>query len=300
VIDRLKRLSNKDFEVCNIDIRDAAGLSKVFCDFKPDAVIHFAGLKAVGESNSLPSLYYATNVSGSINVVQAMEDSGCSRLVFSSSATVYGEPQYLPIDEDHPLSATNPYGRSKLHVEEIICDQVKARPDWSASILRYFNPVGAHPSAALGEDPSGPPNNLMPYVSQVASGRREELVVFGDDYDTPDGTGVRDYIHVMDLARAHIAAIEWTTINTGARAFNLGVGHGSSVLEMVAAFEIASGKLIPYRISERRAGDIGTCFADPHRALTELGWRAEHSIEDMCESAWVWQQSLDQNCSKTS
>jgi UDP-glucose 4-epimerase len=293
VIERLKRLSNRDFAVCDVDIRDSGRMSEVFQEFRPDAVIHFAGLKAVGESNSLPALYYATNVAGSINVIQAMEDSGCRRIVFSSSATVYGDPQYLPIDEDHPLSATNPYGRSKLHVEEIIRDQVKARPDWAASILRYFNPVGAHPSASIGEDPNGPPNNLMPYVAQVASGRREALSVFGDDYDTPDGTGVRDYIHVCDLARAHIAALDWTLRETGARPFNLGVGQGSSVLDMIAAFEAASGSEIPYRVGPRREGDIATCYADPRRAQSELGWRATRSIGEMCESAWSWQCALD-------
>jgi UDP-glucose 4-epimerase len=249
-------------------------------------------LKAVGESSQIPARYYAVNVGGSVNVIEAMEASGCRRIAFSSSATVYGDPHYLPIDEEHPLSTTNPYGRSKLQVEDILRDQAQARPDWAIALLRYFNPVGAHDSGLIGESPAGIPNNLMPYVAQVAAGERAELAVFGDDYATRDGTGLRDYIHVVDLAKAHLAAIDWTEAATGARPFNLGVGNGTTVLEMIAAFEKASGRKVPYRVAPRRPGDVASCFANPERARDELGWRAERDISQMCESGWRWQSSL--------
>lgn len=286
----VKQMTNRDFGFVEADIRDRRKLLNICAAFRPEAVIHFAGLKAVGESNTIPARYYGVNVGGSVNLLEAMEACGCKRFVFSSSATVYGDPRYLPIDEAHPLSTTNPYGRSKLQVEDILRDQARAHAGWSIAILRYFNPVGAHESGLIGESPTGVPNNLMPYVAQVATGERPELSVFGNDYDTPDGTGVRDYIHVVDLARAHIAAIDWSGRQTGARSFNLGVGRGSSVLEMVAAFEEVSGRPVPYRIAPRRAGDIGTCFADATRAEVELGWRAEKDISDMCRSAWDWAQ----------
>lgn len=286
----VRRLTNRDFGVVEADIRDRDRVRGILSAFRPDAVIHFAGLKAVGESNDVPARYYGANVGGSVNLLEAMEACGCTRFVFSSSATVYGDPQYLPIDEAHPLSTTNPYGRSKLQVEDILRDQGLARGDWSIAILRYFNPVGAHDSVLIGESPSGIPNNLMPYVAQVATGEREYLSVFGDDYDTPDGTGVRDYIHVVDLARAHLAAIDWSCRESGVRAFNLGVGRGSSVLEMIKAFEAASGRAVPYRVASRRPGDVAACFADPSRATRELGWSAERDIAQMCKTAWDWAQ----------
>lgn len=293
VLNRVQVLTNRSFDWDEVDIRDAAGLHKAFRLFSPDAVIHFAGLKAVGESNEVPAKYYGVNVAGSINVIDAMDAASCRRLVFSSSATVYGYPKYLPIDEDHPLSATNPYGRSKLQVEDILRDQARAKPDWSVAILRYFNPVGAHASGQIGESPVGTPNNLMPYVAQVAAGKRPRLMVFGDDYDTSDGTGVRDYIHVCDLARAHVAALDWSGRKVGAREFNLGVGQGSSVLQMINNFEKVCGRAIPFEIVARREGDVAECFADPKRAADELGWRAGLDIEEMCKSGWAWQSSLD-------
>lgn len=286
------QMTNRFFDVVEADIRDRTRVRDILRAYRPEAVIHFAGLKAVGESGQMPARYYGANVGGSVNLLEAMEACDCRRMVFSSSATVYGDPQYLPIDEAHPLSTTNPYGRSKLQVEDILRDQAAARRDWSIAILRYFNPVGAHESGMIGESPTGVPNNLMPYVAQVATGERAELAVFGDDYDTPDGTGVRDYIHVSDLARAHISAIDWSLRETGARAFNLGVGRGSSVLEMIRAFEAASRRKVPYRIAPRRPGDIATCFADPTRAEAELGWRAEKDISDMCSSAWGWAEKM--------
>ena len=258
-------------------------------DFAPEAVIHFAGLKAVGASVSEPLAYFDNNVAGTLALLGALRDSECRRFVFSSSATVYGDPDHLPIDEAHPLRTTNPYGRTKLQIEGILQDLAASDPAWSIALLRYFNPVGAHPSGRIGEDPVGVPNNLMPFVAQVAVGRRDALGVYGDDYDTPDGTGVRDYIHVTDLARAHLAAIEWSARARGCEAFNLGTGRGVSVLEMVSAFSKASGRPIPVRIAPRRPGDVATCFADPRKAEAELGWRAELGLEEMCRSAWHWQ-----------
>jgi UDP-glucose 4-epimerase len=272
-----------------IDVRDQVLLTQALRDFQPDAVIHFAGLKAVGESNEIPIDYYDNNVVGSLRLLAAMDQAGCTRIVFSSSATVYGEPQYLPYDEGHPLAPTNPYGRTKLMVEEIIRDWCRSKPQNSAALLRYFNPVGAHASGDIGEHPSGTPNNLMPFVAQVAVGRRPHLTIFGNDYETADGTGERDYIHVVDLARAHLAAIEYTSAHQGCDAFNIGAGSAYSVLQIVAAFEKASGREISYKVSERRAGDIATSVASVDKARTLLGWSSSHTLDDICQSCWNWQ-----------
>ncbi|MBS0310946.1 MAG: UDP-glucose 4-epimerase GalE, partial [Proteobacteria bacterium] len=254
-----------------------------------DAVVHFAGLKAVGESVEKPLLYYDNNIAGSIALFEEMAAAGVKAVVFSSSATVYGDPATVPITEDFPLSATNPYGRSKLFIEDMLRDIALADPAWNIALLRYFNPVGAHESGLIGEDPRGIPNNLMPYVAQVAVGRRPHLNVFGGDYPTPDGTGVRDYIHVVDLARGHVAALNRLHQLGGVQTWNLGTGRGVSVLDMVRAFEAASGKPVPYRIVARRAGDVAQCWADPARAARELGWRAEYDLSRMCADAWRWQ-----------
>ena len=288
-LDRIRRLANADFRQCEIDIRDQDALTQILLDFQPDAVIHFAGLKAVGESNEIPIDYYDNNVVGSLRLLAAMDQAGCTRIVFSSSATVYGEPQYLPYDEEHPLAPTNPYGRTKLMVEEIIRDWCLSKPQNSAALLRYFNPVGAHASGDIGEDPSGAPNNLMPFVAQVAVGRRPHLSVFGNDYATVDGTGERDYIHVVDLARAHLAAIDYTLVHEGCDAFNIGTGSAYSVLQIVAAFENASGLAIPYKVSGRRAGDIATSVARVDKAREILGWKSIHTLDDICQSSWNWQ-----------
>lgn len=288
-LERVKSLSNRNFDFFEADLRDRDVLTEHVKAFAPDAVIHFAGLKAVGESVEMPLEYYENNVQGTINLLQAMKAAGCNDIVFSSSATVYGDPDFLPITEAHPLRSTNPYGRSKLHIEDMLRDMAIANPEFTAAILRYFNPVGAHESGRIGEDPHGLPNNLMPMIAQVAVGRREELRVFGNDYDTPDGTGVRDYIHVVDLAKAHVAALDWARGHTGARAFNLGVGQGVSVLEMIHAFADASGQSIPFRITGRRNGDIATCYADPLRAREELDWTAKIDLHGMCHSCWKWQ-----------
>lgn len=282
------------------DVRDNILLTETLQKHQIDAVIHFAGLKAVGESVAKPLDYYANNVLGSISLMQAMQAANIKTLVFSSSATVYGEPQYLPIDEAHPTGATNPYGRSKLQVEEILVDVAKADPAWRIACLRYFNPVGAHDSGLIGEAPTGIPNNLMPYVAQVASGKLPHLNVFGNDYPTTDGTGVRDYIHVMDLATGHLAALNFLTKGkpvsgpplqggdaaVGVHTFNLGTGHGSSVLEIVKAFEAATDKAVKYRIVKRRPGDIASCYAQADKAMQRLGWRASRSLQDMCISTW--------------
>ncbi|GAM58405.1 UDP-glucose 4-epimerase [Vibrio ishigakensis] len=289
VIGRLKEVTGQDIEFVQGDIRDRALMVETLSKFEIDAVIHFAGLKAVGESVEKPLEYYDNNVNGTLVLVDAMREVGVKRLVFSSSATVYGDPHTVPITEDFPTSATNPYGRSKLMVEECLTDFQKANPDWSITLLRYFNPVGSHPSGKLGEDPQGIPNNLMPFVAQVAVGRREFLSVFGDDYPTPDGTGVRDYIHVMDLSDGHIAALQKVGNRDGLHVFNLGTGNGSSVLDMVKAFEKASGKTIAYKIAPRRAGDIAECWADPAKAEQELAWKATRSLEEMTEDTWRWQ-----------
>jgi len=277
-------------DVATVDITDGPALTRALAAFKPDAVIHFAGLKAVGEAVADPLEYYRVNVGGSVTLFRAMDEIGCTRLVFSSSATVYGDPDQVPIAEDHPLRPTNPYGQSKRMVEQITEDWHRANPALAAVNLRYFNPAGAHPSARIGEAPQGVPNNLMPYLMQVAVGWREKLSVFGNDYDTPDGTGVRDYIHVMDLAEAHLAALTLTGQGPGVHAINVGTGQGYSVLEMVRAFEAASGKPVPYEITARRPGDIATSLADPRRAHDRLNWQATRDLEDMCRDAWAWQR----------
>jgi UDP-glucose 4-epimerase len=288
-LNRVRALTGRDFDVVEGDITDAAALTAALEAFQPDAVIHLAGLKAVGESTEQPLHYDQHNVQGSVSLVQAMQAVGCGRIVFSSSATVYGMPKYVPHDEAHPLAPLNPYGRTKLFIEEIIRDWIAAEQGLSAVLLRYFNPVGAHVSGQIGEDPAGTPNNLMPYIAQVAVGRRAELNVFGDDYDTRDGTGERDYIHVVDLARAHLDALDYTMGRSECDVFNIGTGRGATVLEMVQAFERVSGQSVPCRIASRRAGDAPISLADPTHARDVLGWRAEHSLDDMCRSTWVWQ-----------
>ncbi|MDR3392780.1 MAG: UDP-glucose 4-epimerase GalE [Sulfuriferula sp.] len=289
VLDRVKQISGKPVIFYDLDVRDRAALSAVFDAHQIDAVIHFAGLKSVGESVAMPLQYYDNNVYGTLVLAEVMAAHGVFNLVFSSSATVYGDPVSVPIREDFPLSATNPYGRSKLIVEEMLRDLPIALPDWHIALLRYFNPVGAHSSGLIGEDPNGIPNNLMPYVAQVAAGKLAELSVFGSDYPTPDGTGVRDYIHVVDLALGHVRALDVLVNRRGVLTYNLGTGRGYSVLEMVAAFEQASGKAVPYRIVGRRPGDIAACYADPALAERELGWRAQRDIDTMCEDSWRWQ-----------
>ncbi len=293
-LDRVARLSNRAFARASLDLRDTAALGAACRDFRPEAVVHFAGLKAVGESVARPLDYYDNNVTGTLSLLAALGETDCRRIVFSSSATVYGEPHYLPYDEAHPLAPTNPYGRTKLMVEQVLGDWAAAGnasgPGASAVLLRYFNPVGAHASGLIGEDPLGIPNNLMPLVCQVAVGRRPALEVFGDDYDTPDGTGVRDYIHVVDLARAHVAALDRAAGVEGAEAINIGTGRGASVLELVRAFEAASGRRIPYRVAPRRPGDVAVSVADPAKAHRLLDWRAELGLAEMCRSAWDWQE----------
>jgi len=288
-LDRVARLSNRSFERVTADIRDEDALLAACRAFRPEAVIHFAGLKAVGESVEKPVLYYENNVQGTVALLKAMDEVGCRRIVFSSSATVYGVPQYLPFDEAHPCAPVNPYGRTKLFIEEILRDWAAAEHGASVALLRYFNPVGAHASGQIGEDPAGIPNNLMPYVSQVAVGRQPVLRVFGSDYDTPDGTGVRDYIHVADLARAHIAALDYVAIHAGAETINVGTGKGASVLEVIRAFEEGSGRKIPYELAPRRPGDVAVSLADPSKANRLLGWEAKHDLLDMCRSTWTWQ-----------
>ena len=271
------------------DVRDESALRQVFAGHQIEAVIHFAGLKAVGESVEQPLRYYDNNVNGSLCLLRAMDAAGVRRLVFSSSATVYGDPHVVPIREDFLLSVTNPYGRSKLMVEDILRDLCLSDPRWQVALLRYFNPVGAHESGLIGEDPNGIPNNLMPFVSQVAIGKRPEVVVFGNDYPTPDGTGVRDYIHVVDLARGHLKALDALRNTQGALTINLGTGRGYSVLEMIKAFSLACGRELPYRIAARRPGDVAASYADPAYAAKVLGWRAERGIEQMCADSWRWQ-----------
>jgi UDP-glucose 4-epimerase len=288
---RVRELSDRDLEFHRVDICDRAALAGVFAAHRFDAVIHFAGLKAVGESNEIPLRYYENNIFGTIELVKLMQENDCFNLVFSSSATVYGDPASVPITEDFPLSTTNPYGRTKLFIEEIMRDVCASDPRWRCVLLRYFNPIGAHASGRIGEDPQDVPNNLMPYVMQVAVGMREEVSVFGDDYDTPDGTGVRDYIHVVDLALGHVAAIGKLDDFRGCVPVNLGTGRGYSVLEMVAAAEKASGRTIPYKVTPRRPGDIATCYADPVLAAEKLGWRAERGIDEMCADHWKWQSA---------
>lgn len=292
VLRRIEKISGKAFAFAQVDVRDQENLETVFAEHKPDAVIHFAGLKAVGESVQQPLQYYDNNVTGSLVLFRVMAKFGVKTLVFSSSATVYGDPATVPILENFPLSATNPYGRSKLMVEEMLRDVALADPSWRIALLRYFNPVGAHESGLIGEEPNGIPNNLLPYVAQVAEGRREFLSVYGDDYPTADGTGMRDYIHVVDLAIGHVKTLAKLRQQPGVLTYNLGTGRGNSVLEMVRAFEKASGKEVPYKIVARRAGDIAACYANPALAERELGWRAEKNLEQMCVDTWRWQSSL--------
>ena len=291
VLDRLAQLTGRAPDARNVDVRDAVALAALFAGQRFDAVIHFAALKAVGDSCERPLAYFDNNISGTISLLRAMRDAGVGRLVFSSSATVYGEPQSVPIDEDAPLSSTNPYGRTKLVMEQLIGDVCAADPGLQAISLRYFNPVGAHPSGLIGEAPSGVPNNLMPYICQVAAGKREQLQIFGGDWPTVDGTGVRDYIHVMDLARAHAHALEALEGVRGHLPLNLGAGRGISVLQLLRAFEAASGRDIPYRIVDRRAGDVAEVYADPARAERLLGWRTELDVDAMCRDAWRWQSA---------
>ncbi len=288
-LDRVRQLTNRDMRLVEADIRDADALCDAVTTFAPDAVVHFAGLKAVGESSDLPLLYYQTNVSGTMNLLAAMDAAGCKRIVFSSSATVYGEAHYLPFDEDHPIAPTNPYGRTKAMAEGIIGDWAKATPDASAVLLRYFNPVGAHESGRIGEDPQGIPNNLMPFIAQVAVGQREKLAIFGDDYDTRDGTGERDYIHVVDLAAAHLAAIDYSGRAGGCEAINVGTGTGITVKELVAAYERACGHAIAVEIAPRRPGDVASSFAATVKAERLLNWQARLDVDAMCTSSWRWQ-----------
>lgn len=290
-LNRVKEITGKDFPFYKIDLLDKAQLEVVFSEHQIDAVIHFAGLKAVGESVQIPLHYYHNNITGTLVLCEVMQASDVKKIVFSSSATVYGLPERVPISEDFPLGATNPYGRTKLMIEEILRDLYQSDNRWSISLLRYFNPIGAHESGRIGEDPNGIPNNLMPYITQVAVGKLPELRVFGSDYPTVDGTGVRDYIHVVDLAKGHLKALEKVLAGTGIDAYNLGTGKGYSVLEVVAAFEKASGRKIPYKLVERRPGDIASCYADPTKAKKELGWAAEKGIDEMCVDSWRWQKN---------
>lgn len=294
---RVEKITGKKAAFYKADIRDQAAMDKIFAEEKPEAVIHFAGLKAVGESVQKPLMYYDNNIAGTVTLLNAMKEHGCKKIVFSSSATVYGKPASVPIREDFPLSVTNPYGRTKLMIEEILGDVYTADSSWDIILLRYFNPIGAHESGLIGEDPEGIPNNLLPYVAKVAVGRLEKVNVFGNDYDTPDGTGVRDYIHVVDLARGHVKAIEKIAQNPGLKIYNLGTGNGYSVLDIIHAFSKACGHDIPYVIGPRRAGDIDMCYADPQKAYEELNWKAEYDLNKMCEDTWRWQsQNPDGYC----
>ncbi len=290
-LNRVEELTGKKVGFFKVDLLDEAGLKKVFAgaDEKFDAVIHFAGKKAVGESVEKPLLYYHNNITGTLVLCKVMAAHGVKNIIFSSSATVYGDPATVPITEEFPLSCTNPYGRTKLMVEEILRDIHTADTDWNVCLLRYFNPVGAHESGRIGEGPNGIPNNLVPYITQVAVGKLAQLAVFGDDYPTPDGTGVRDYIHVVDLAAGHVKALDRLFEQPGVVIYNLGTGKGYSVLEMVRNFAEVSGRTIPYKIVARRSGDIAVCYADPGKAFRELGWRARHGLREMCEDSWRWQ-----------
>ena len=288
-LERVKKITGKTFKFYKEDLCDIDAVEKIFADDKFDAVIHFAGLKAVGESVAIPLSYYENNIGSTLNLCKVMAKHGCKKLVFSSSATVYGNPHTVPITEDFPLHCTNPYGRTKLMIEEILRDLYVSDNEWDIALLRYFNPVGAHKSGLIGEDPTGIPNNLMPYISQVAIGKLECLSVFGGDYDTKDGTGVRDYIHVVDLADGHLKALNKIQDDVGVVIYNLGTGTGYSVLDMVKAFSKASGVDVKYKIVDRRPGDIASCYADPSKAKNELGFEATHTLEDMCRDLWKWQ-----------
>lgn len=291
VLDRVKEITGKNIKFYQIDTRDEAKLREVFKENKIDAVIHFAALKAVGESVEKPYEYYHNNLINTLTVLGVMREFGVDKFVFSSSATVYGSPKTCPIKEDFPLSTTNPYGSTKLMIENMLRDICKANENFNVAILRYFNPIGAHESGKIGEEPNGIPNNLMPYITKVAIGKLKELSVFGNDYDTPDGTGVRDYIHVVDLALGHVKALEKLNQNPGLVTYNLGTGKGYSVLDLVKAFEKASNVKIPYKIVGRRAGDIATCYADATKAEKELGWVAKYDVDKMCKDSWNWQSN---------
>ena len=289
---RVSELIGKEVKCYNADVRDRDAMEKIFGENQFDAVIHYAGLKSVGESVAKPLEYYENNMVATFVLVDVMRKHGCKNIIFSSSATVYGDPAMIPITEECPKGyCTNPYGQTKWMLEEVLKDVHHADPEWNVVLLRYFNPIGAHPSGKIGEDPNGIPNNLMPYITQVAVGKREELGVFGNDYDTPDGTGVRDYIHVCDLAAGHVCALKAIERNCGLAVYNLGTGHGYSVLDVVKAFEKANGIRIKYSIKPRRAGDIATCYCNPAKAKAELGWEAHYGIEEMCRDSWNWQKN---------
>ena len=289
-LERVEKITGRRVAFYQVDIRDREVLSKALTEHPCDACIHFAGLKAVGESVEKPWEYYENNIGGTLTLLDVLRKHNCKNIIFSSSATVYGDPVEIPITEQCPKGqCTNPYGWTKSMLEQIMMDMQKADPEWNIVLLRYFNPIGAHPSGTMGEDPNGIPNNLMPYITQVAIGKRKELGVFGNDYDTPDGTGVRDYIHVVDLARGHVCALKAIDRKCGLAIYNLGTGHGYSVLDVVKAFEKANGVKVPYSIKPRRAGDIATCYSDPSKAERELGWKAIYGIEEMCRDSWHWQ-----------
>ena len=289
VKDRIREITGKDVKFYNVNLTDVNETEKIFEENDIDSVIHFAAFKAVGESVEKPLEYYYNNLTSALVVLKAMKKYGCRNFVFSSSATVYGDAKVVPITEDSPLSTTNPYGSTKLMIEDMLRDIAKAEPQFNIAILRYFNPIGAHKSGRIGEEPNGIPNNIMPYITKVAVGQLPYLNVFGDDYDTVDGTGLRDYIHVLDLSHGHVKALEKLSENPGIVTYNLGTGKGYSVLELVNAFSKASGKEIPYKITERRPGDIAACYADPTKAEKELGWKAKYGIDEMCEDSWRWQ-----------
>ena len=289
-VNRIEEITGKEVAFYKVDIRDREKMGQIFNENDVDAVIHFAGLKAVGESCEIPLEYYINNISGTLVMLDIMKEHGVKKIVFSSSATVYGCPETVPVKEDFPLSVTNPYGRTKLMLEEILQDVYKSDNEWNVILLRYFNPIGAHKSGKIGENPNGIPNNLMPYITQVAVGKLKCLGVFGDDYDTPDGTCIRDYIHVVDLARGHVKAIE-NMKNGGVEIYNLGTGKGYSVLEVIKNFEEASGKKVPYKIADRRQGDVAVIYGDPSKAKKELGWEAQYGIKEMCRDSWNWQKN---------
>lgn len=291
VLNRIRKITGKDFSFHEVNILDELALEEVFQAHELDAVIHFAGYKAVGESVDQPLKYYHNNLTGTFVLAELMEKYKVKKMVFSSSATVYGMNNVSPLTENLPLSTTNPYGTTKMMIEQILQDVYKADNTWSIALLRYFNPIGAHESGRIGEDPNGIPNNLMPYITQVAVGKREKLSVFGSDYNTPDGTGVRDYIHVVDLAKGHLKAVEKVLATEQIEAYNLGTGHGYSVLDVVHNFEKATEKKVPYVIVDRRPGDIGTCYSDASKAANELGWKASYNLEEMCRDSWRWQEN---------